>query len=188
MGHFMRRARWFILFCGFAVVFMGHGVRALAQDSIAVVDVKRVMSVSEAAKSIDVQREQLKSQYLNEISVKEQALRDMEKAASAGGKPGGLAEEQQQALRQEYEKNLIEVRRFTQDKKRVLEGASSEAVNKLRDLLYVVVQEIAAEKKFDLVISNQNVIMAQKALDITDETLRRLNERQSLISLELKEE
>ena len=181
----MLKARWPLFFGVFAIAFSFVSF-AHADVSLAVVDVKRIMTQSDAAKSIQEQRETLKAQYLSEISDKEQALRDME--GSLAKAAADLSEEDRLTKRQEYERKLIETRRFAQTKKRALETASSKATNTLRDTLYSIVQEIAAEEQYDLVISNQNVIMGQNSLDITEETLERLNENTPTISLNLKAE
>jgi outer membrane protein len=151
---------------------------AAAQTSIAVVDVKTLMTSSVAALSIQDQREALKNTYLQEITSREQALRDLEES---------LSEEKDalksQTERQKYEAMLLEVRKFSQDRKRALEKASRDATETLRETLYVVVQELANEHEYGLVISNQNVIAGEKSLDITEEALKRLNESFPEISL-----
>ena len=78
--------------------------------------------------------------------------------------------------RSEYEARLIEARKVAQSKKRRLEEASGKAMDTLREQLYLVVQSIANEQGYALVISNKNVIAGEKSLDITEETMKRLNE------------
>ena len=152
--------------------------------SVAVVDAKAIMSSSLAAQSIQTQRDALRERYVAEISEKEQGLRSFE--ASLKDAQGKLPEEEVLSMKQDYETRLLETRRLAQNNKRNLEQASQKATARLRDVLYKVVQEIANEKKYDLVISNQNVIAGHMSLDITQETLARLNEALPSIELEVE--
>ncbi len=158
---------------------------AAAQTSIAVVDVKRLMNASDAAVSIQDQREALKNKYLQEITVQEQALRAEEKRLEE--KTISAGDEVSANDRQNYEGMLLEARRFSQDRKRKLEEASRRATEALRETVYVIIQEMANENSYGLVISNQNVIAGEKSLEITDEALERLNKRLPKISLDIEE-
>jgi Skp family chaperone for outer membrane proteins len=55
----------------------------------------------------------------------------------------------------------------------------------LREQLYLTVQSIADEKGYDLVISSRDVIAGAKSLDITEETLQRMNKNVSDIKLDI---
>lgn len=154
-----------------------------AESSIAVVDVVRILSQSKAAISVQKQRETLRQEFLDEISKTEQALsreeRDLTRTAAQ------MPQEQYEKRRLAYEEKLVDTRKFAQSRKHALEDASNRAMNHLRDQLYLVVQEIANERGYSLVISNQNVIAGEKSLDITEETLRRLDRRVEDIPLNL---
>jgi len=153
------------------------------KSAIAVVDVVRILTQSDAAKSIQAQREKLRTNFLAEISKTEQDLSQQEKILSD---PAAQASPQDYAKKKRaYEEKLIAVRKMAQDKKRILEEASKKAMDSLRDQLYTVVQDIAHERGYSLVISNKDVIAGEKSLDITEETFRRLNEKVKNIALEL---
>jgi Skp family chaperone for outer membrane proteins len=68
-------------------------VAMAADTSVAVVDVVRILSKSDAAISINTQREKLRSGFLEEISEAEQDLRreeqDLSKRGSELTRPGG---------------------------------------------------------------------------------------------------
>ena len=84
-----------------------------------------------------------------------------------------------------YEERMISTRKMAQEKKRVLDEASGAAMDKLREELYLVAQQIANERGYSLVISNRDVIAGEKSLDITEEALKRLNEKLKTIDLKL---
>lgn len=164
---------------------LGNATSAWAEGSIAVVDVLRVLTQSSAAVSVQEQREDLREKFLDEISKTEQILSQEEK--DLVDESSRLPQEQYAKKRLIYEQKLNDTRKLAQSRKHALEEASNEAMNDLREQLYLVVQEIANEKGYSLVISNQNVIAGEKSLDITEETLRRLNLRVKEIPLKLEE-
>ncbi len=159
---------------------------ALAAGSIGVVDVSYILTQSSAAKSIQEQRETHREIFLSEISQAEQELRTEEQKILE--MRATLSSEEYAKKRQAYETKLIETRKMTQEKKRVLEEASNTSMDALREHLYVVVQSIANERGFELVISNKNVIAGEKSLDITQETLEKLNQEIETIPLKIKSE
>jgi len=157
---------------------------AFAAGSIGVVDVPHILTQSLAAKDIQEQRQKHREAFLAEISNTEQALRAEEKQILE--ERSKLSQEDYAKKRQVYETKLIETRKMAQDKKRMLEEASNKSMDDLREHLYVVVQTIANERGFELVISNKNVIAGEKSLDITQETLDKLDAQIKKIPLEIK--
>ncbi|MCB9980871.1 MAG: OmpH family outer membrane protein [Rhodospirillales bacterium] len=156
-----------------------------AAGSIGVVDVAYILSKSQAAQNIQAQRQSIREAFLADISKTEQALRAEEKEIL--DQSGKIPQEDYLKLRQAYEANLLELRKDAQQKKRALEEASNVAMNVLREELYVVVQEIANERGFELVISNKNVIAGEKSLDITKETLEIINKNLKEVPLKIEE-
>lgn len=167
------------------LVLLTLGNFSWASTSIAVVDVIQILAKSEASVSINTQREVLRSSFLDEISKSEQELRQEEQELSKLAKT--LSQEEFAQRRKVYEEKLIATRKKAQNKKRVLEESTSKANEFLREQLYLVVQEIASERGYQLVISNKDVIAGEKSLDITAETLKRLNAKVKKIPLEIPE-
>lgn len=160
-------------------------VPAMAQTSIAVVNVQQLLSESKAAKSIQEQVQQHREKFLEELSKQEQTLRDMEKELVEDSKtmnPEDLA-----AKRQKFEEQFAETRQLVQKRKTELDIAVAKAMGELRDRLFQVVQNIASDKGYDLVISNQNVVVGTKSIDISEESMEALNEAVSKITLEMQE-
>ncbi len=155
-------------------------------NSVGVVDVIYIMNNAEASKHIQKQRNDLREAFLAEISGTEQKLRAQEKELLE--ERTKLSKEDYAKKRMLYEEKLLKTRRYAQNKKHALEGAANEAMNVLRAELYKVVEQIASERKYDLVISNKNVIASAKTLDITEEALKRINASLKEITLKAKEE
>ena len=167
-------------------VFLCVSAPVFAQTSIGVVDVFQILNNSSAALSIQKQRETLRKQYLEEVAKTEQELRAEEKTLLE--ERSSLSQEDFMEKRKAYEEKLLDVRKSTQNKKRTLEETSNTAMDKVREQLYVVVQQIANERGYQLVISNKNVIAGETSLDITQETMQRLNEVLPDVSLGIEDE
>ncbi|MCB9983062.1 MAG: OmpH family outer membrane protein [Rhodospirillales bacterium] len=177
--------RFYYLFGIIALFALFFPVRGWAAGSIGVVDVSYILTKSDAALDIQKQRQAVRKSFLEEISKTEQDLRAEEKDLLE--KRGTVSQEEYLKLRQSYEAKLQEERKKAQKYRRALEEASTAAMNKLREQLYVVVQEIANERGFELVISNKNVIAGEKSLDITEETLKKINESLKKVPLKIEE-
>ena len=87
--------------------------------------------------------------------------------------------------KQAFEKNFIETRNTAQKQKVKLDQASIKAMGKLEAKIYEVIQSIADEKKIELVLSKQSVVIGASSLDITKEAMEKLNKAVSKIKLEL---
>jgi outer membrane protein len=154
-----------------------------AESSIGVIDVTVIFAQADAAKSIDEQRNTLREGFLAEIADTENALRKEEQELANVSKD--ISQEDYAKRRVAYEERMISTRKMAQEKKRVLDEASGAAMDKLREELYLVAQQIANERGYSLVISNRDVIAGEKSLDITEEALKRLNEKLKTIDLKL---
>lgn len=156
---------------------------AAEPTTVAVVDVQKLMKDSKAGMDIQQQLETHKTKFLTEIGKQEQKLRDDEKALS--GKRSSMAPEEFAKEAKKFEGELTESRRMAQERKKALEDAASKSMGKLRDEILKIVQQIADERKFSLVINRQNVIISGKDMDITEETLARLDKAISKVALEI---
>ncbi len=165
----MNICRLFLCFVFLAMVPLA----AHAETTIAVVDVQALLSQSSAAKSIAKQIDTHKEKFLSEVSQQERELRENEKALSE--QRSSLSKEEFASKAKAFEEKLYKMRQQTQAKKRVLDEAFSKGMGQLREKLYEVVEGIAKTKGFNLVISKQNVIVGENSIDLTAETLKKLN-------------
>ncbi|MGQ0526779.1 MAG: OmpH family outer membrane protein [Alphaproteobacteria bacterium] len=156
---------------------------ASAAANIAVVDIQKLLTTSDAARDIQKQVDVYKESFLGDISKQEQALRTEEKELSA--QQGKMEKEEFAKKVKSFEKKLLDTRRDAQNKKKKLDDGVTKSVAQLREKIFNVVRSIADEKKYDLIISNQNVVIGASALDITDETMKRLNKAVSKIKVDV---
>jgi len=162
--------------------------QALAQDGdsearkpadvdlvVLVVDVPAILAKSKAAKDIQAQLETRRKSYQEEIAVKEEELKnaqlELEKQRTI------LSNEAFQEKQQEFREQLAEVQRGVQQRKSVLEQAFGQSMNELRKAVIAVVAEISQEEGANLVLSNQQVVLVDTALDVTERVLTLLDEK-----------
>jgi outer membrane protein len=174
-----------IFFLQFFTAVLLASSAVLAQTSIAVVDVQALLTKSDAAISVEKQIDDYKDIFVKEISKQEQELRDLEK--SLGEQRKSLSNDDFANKAKAFEEKLIETRKSAEQKRRAFDKASAKALDTLRETLYSVVQELAREKGFTLVISKQNVIVGEQSIDLTEETMERLNKKISTIALEISD-
>ena len=70
-----------------------------------------------------------------------------------------------------------------QDYNKALKDRLALGINEVQNALIAVVQEIAAERDLDLVITAGSVVLQNPVLDITDDAMARLNARLPDVSL-----
>lgn len=152
--------------------------------SIAVVDVQQLLTKSEAAKSVQKQTQDLRDKFLKGLSEKEKTLREEEKKLIEQSKE--LSQEDFLEKKKAFEQKFIDTQTDAKKRKGAIDKAYGKAMKELMDNIYQVVQSVADDNKYGLVISKQSVVIGAQSLDITDESLKRLNDKVSKIKLDVK--
>jgi Skp family chaperone for outer membrane proteins len=142
---------------------------------IAIVDVQRILQESLAAKSVQKQLEAQRSKFQNAIEGEENGLREAEQE---------LAKERDQLAAQAYADREQQLRqRFStvenhvQSRRKVLDQSFTDSMNAVRGALLEVVDKVAHEHSANLVIVKQQALWTDQPLDITDEVLKRLDQK-----------
>ena len=157
---------------------------ALAQVSIAVVDIEALMSDSTAAKSVKKQVETNRKKFETEMEGLEKQLRDSLEKLKAESKD--LPKEELEKKAQAFEEKRFQARKTLKDRISALNKGSAEAMNALTNSIFNVCAKLAEEKKYDLIITRNNVIVGAKSLDITAEVMKRLNEALPDVKVNIK--
>lgn len=185
MKNIMTRMLVVVLVAGLAV-FSVPG-RANAEGlKVAVIDMGRVMKESKVAASIQDQLETQRAQFQSEFSKLERKLMETEKRLAEEAKQKGREEIEEKNLA--FEKELLESRGLVQKRSRSLEKASSEAILAFKRQIDQIVEEIAREGGYTIVLTRQDVIYAESSLDITDKVLMTLDKRVKEIKLNIESE
>lgn len=166
-------------------VFAFNAAPAAAEQSIGVVDVQALLTQSKAGQNIQKQLDTRKEKFLSEIGKEEAALRDEEKKLA--GERDSLSKDDFTKKAKAFEEKLNASRQKAQTRKKALEDGANGALIKLRDQIVKIVEEVAASKGYGLVITTQTVVAGGKAFDITEESLKKLNDAVSEIPLDVKE-
>ena len=175
---------WRRLALGFAGIatalclMAGQSRIALAElpaSVVAVVDVQFILQEAAASKSIQKQLEAQRETYQSEISKQEDRLRAAEQEMNRQRSIVSPDEFAQQ--RREFEQQVADVQRTVQARKRVLDQAFNESMAKVRDTVLQIVTEVAGEQKATLVLAKQQVVLAEKSLDLTSAVLERVNKK-----------
>lgn len=154
---------------------------AMAETKIGVLNFQSLMSDSKAAKSIQKQLEDKRKAFQDEFSKHEREL--VEKEKELVDKRADMTAEDFAKSRQEFEADVIETRKLVQKRQRSLEVAAQKAVGELRMEVTAIVAKIAEDKEFDLVLSRQNVVLAQEDMDLTKEVLKALDKELKEVKL-----
>jgi outer membrane protein len=150
---------------------------------ITVVDVQGVMRASQAARMIQDLIEERRTAYHEAATADERRLRQVEQDLAQ--QRAALAPEAYQQQVREFQAQVVEVQRQVQLRKRALDEAFTAAMSDVRQALVSVVAEIAEERRIKLVLFKSQIVIAEKALDISDETLKRLDERLPSVAVNL---
>ena len=167
------------LLLGFGILLLTPDRPAVAQKLpttvAAVIDYQRILRDARAAKSIREQIESRREAYQGEIGAEEERLREADQAFAKQRSlltPEALAEK-----RRDFEKEVVEVQRMVQERRRKLDLTSAAALNEVKKVLIEIVTGIAEERGFNLVLPSSEVLFFARSIDLTEEVLTQLDAR-----------
>lgn len=166
-----------LLFACFAMPAKSHA----QTPTIAIVDVEKVLTDSKAAQSLQKQLQAKKEAFQKEFSAKEKKLRETENTLMAEREK--LPAEEFAKKRKAYEETIMETRKLFQKSRNSLDQGVAKAMIELRKNIVEATAKIADEKGYDVVLTRESVLIAEKSLDITTEVLGALDARVSNIPL-----
>lgn len=156
-------------------------VAAAAVVKIAVVDFDRLLNESVAAKAAEQKLTEARKSLLKELQEKEKAISN--DAAALRKEKAKLKPEEFKEKAKAFEEELLKTRKELAKQKEDLDRSLAVATGNLRKEVLKIVAEIADKEKYSLVLSSQNVVIAEKSMDITAEVLNKLNASVKEVSL-----
>ena len=147
--------------------------QATPPAKIVILEFQRIMLESAAAIDIKVQIDQRRLVYQNDITKQEKMLREAERELARQATilaPDALAQK-----RREFEGRIAEVQTGMQARKRELDQAFAYGMKEVQRTLTMIIAALAKERDFNLVLPHGQIVFSDSSLNITDETLRRLN-------------
>ncbi len=146
-----------------------------------VIDMARVMKETDAAKAILAELEAKRKEYEGQIEKEGDSLSKLEKDIIA--KKPKMSEEEFATARTDFEKKIGEAQKMVQERKVSFDKAFADAINKLRAEAAKYTAEVAKERGYAAVITQEAVVLAEPTLDVTDEVIKRLNKNVKKISI-----
>ena len=166
-----------------AAVVATFPIAPVAQEiptaKVAILDVQRILRESSATVSIKDQIKRQSQIYQDEIAKQEKELRAA--AEELAGQRAILSAEAFARKQGEFKSRGAAVEKGVRTRMRELDQARNTAIKEVERTLDRVVSEIAEQRGLNLILSRVRarsvVLYAHTDLNITDEVLRRLNER-----------
>lgn len=183
----MKRSLNYIICAAFVLSIFSGVAKAESNyevKNVGVVDLKRIMDESLAAKTAQKEINSIKEKYFAEIKKhdkelqgRQKELMDQKKAISADAFNKKVAE---------FRDRIDQERNDAAKKQKVIEAAFAKSLELIKDETVKVVTEIAQERKLDLVVPTSQLLFGRKGLDISDEVLKRLNQRLTKVNINIK--
>lgn len=88
--------------------------------------------------------------------------------------------------RKTFEEKILEARKLFQKRSSSLDDGQKDATRELRKGIAEATTEVAEQKNVDIVLTRDSVVIAEKTLDITDDVLKKLDEKIASIPLKVE--
>jgi len=178
--------------CGTAALLAVVGAVAIAgpangqtdtmrSPTIAVLDTQKVMEESSAVQSIQDQISERRSDYQNQLSQKEQELREenqkLEQQRSV------LSADAYEKKKKKLEQRIQRIQGQVQNRKKGMQQVYNRAMNEVKEELVEIVGQIAEERELDMVVNKSAVLLVRRQMEITEAALERLNEELKTVDL-----
>jgi outer membrane protein len=168
-----------------AAAFVGFTSPASAQGmSYGVVDMNKILQTADAAKGLFAELEAKRKEFQTQIAKEETALRTTEQEIIKQKEK--LTKEQFEVKRKEFEGKVTAAQKTVQSRKETLDKAFAEAMGKLRVEILKVSADVAKEKGYNAVFSQEAMVLADQKMDITKEVIEGVNKSVKKIPVEWK--
>lgn len=156
--------------------WVGSVVPAAAQNDgpvIAVMDMQMILRESTAVKALEEQIDRQRAAHQADLKKKEQEVRKADQELAR--QRAILSTEAFAQKRRELGQQVSALQQEIQQRKRQLDQLFGQGLREVQRALIEVAQEIASERKADLVLSKATVVLVRPDLDVSEEALKRLN-------------
>lgn len=143
--------------------------------TVAIVDFQRVVRESIAAEGIQEQIDVYRQSYQDEFGQIEERLRAIEDELAEAR--ATLPADEFAQRRRDFEEQITEAQQRAQVSRAALDQALEKAMDEVRSTLVDIIAQIARERDANLVLSQSQIILADRELDVTETALERLNEQ-----------
>jgi len=141
----------------------------------AFVNIQRVAAESAQGKALSARVQALNNQKLNELNEKNKALQGAQQKLESGASV--LSEAARGQLEKDIDRQQTEIQRYTDDAQKEVQELQNELQTEFQQKLGPVIQQIAQEKKLEILFSalDAGIIWADAGLDLTTEVIRKFD-------------
>jgi len=160
------------------IMVLAAAATASAQIKVAVIDVQRVVTESDAGKEALGKLKALQDSKIAEGQKLQQELDSLKEQLSK--QRFTLSDDKIEALGKQIQDKGIALKRFQDDAQRELDDARRQALGGLEQKILPVINNLGKEKGMTLIFNKfqSGLVYADDAVDITDEVIRRFNTAQ----------
>lgn len=156
---------------------------AAAQDGmgIAILDMERILRESKAATNLREEIDKQRQVHQANLSEQENALRAADEELAR--QRAVLSSEAFAAKRKELQDQAMGLQQEFLTRQKELEQLFGKGIGQVRNSLAEVAKEIADERGIRLILLKATIVLASRELDITEEALKRLDEKLPSVDL-----
>jgi outer membrane protein len=157
------------------VVALAAATTAFAQNTVAVIDVQRVVTESDPGKEALAGLKVLQDQKIEEGRGLQQELDTLRDQFNK--QRFTLSEEKLEELGKQIEQKGIALQRFQDDAQRELDEARRKTLTGLEERIMPIIDQVGKEKGLTLIFNKfqSGLVYADETADITDEVILRFN-------------
>ncbi len=148
---------------------------AASAGNIAIIDVEDVLKNSSVMKDIQNKVTKKQDEYQKEVNQKQSALEAEEKSLSK--KKNVLTKEAMETEAKNFEKKVVSLKEFVDQKQNILKKASLDSIGKVNEKIKEIIAQISKEKDLDLILPASQVLYYRDEMDISEEVLKNLNKK-----------
>ena len=150
---------------------------------IGLIDLEGVLRASKGTAKVRELLDKQRLLFQQEFSERETGLQQRERELTSQREL--LSEDAFAEKLAQFEADVATIQKEIQYRREAIDLAFQEAQSKLRRIALEIVTEVAGEKRLDLVLIKDSVLIFRPTLNISDEVLQRLDERTKNARLEV---
>ncbi len=158
-----------------ALATTGAATAQTTSIKIAVVDLEKVVALSESGKALQAKLEAFQQGVQAEADAMKASMDDLRNRITQGANT--LSEEKLTEMQKEFEDKTIGLRRLGDDKQREGQKMQNEGLLEIQGQLEPIFEKIQEEQGYDLILNYVPgvVVMANERVDITESVVARMN-------------
>jgi Skp family chaperone for outer membrane proteins len=148
---------------------------------IGIVDVQRILGESVAMSALSKELEAIRIEHQAALREGEKVIREADRSLAL--ERPNLKASVYARKRRELEMEATTLQRNYQEKMRAADATFRQGMAQIQQQLTLVTQEIAAERKLDIVLAKATIVLVRPELELTDAALALLNQRLPRVQL-----